>query len=442
MTKRDWFRLHSFTGVITGLLLFVICWSGTWAVVSSELDWLVTPEMRVAPGPDRVSWGSIAQAAQEAVPQARIGSLFAPLNDHAAATVSMVQPGGGTHTVLVDPYRGEVTGLLEGRYTVQRFFRSFHMQLFLPEVGLYLVTAFAITLIISLIAALYFYKRWWTRFFRFKSGRGRVFWSELHKTAGLWSIWFIAVIALTGGWYLYEAIQPGPNNYVGPPPGGKIEAPVPQSDPALPALPLDKIVTLAESAWPALQIGSVGYGWYSADASTVYLEGQASFPLVRDRANQMHLDPRTGEVLWKNGAEDMPLYWLWSNMADPLHFGNFAGLWSKLIWFAFGLVLCGLILTGTYLHAQRLVREAGGRSRHRWPGTSAALVVSLLVLVVSVPFGVWEAREYYGPTVEGIKQWPSLAPGVKAVIAAWSLSTLGIIAGWVWMLWRPGRSRR
>jgi len=432
MTKRGWFRIHSFTGVITGLLLFIICWSGTFAVISHELDWLATPSMRVEPQARSVSWGTIERAAQAMVPEAEVSSLSAPLNAYAAAEVWLQDAAGGTLIVRVNPYTAEVTGVAEGRYTIQRFFRSFHYALFLPGVGLYIVTFFGLSLLVSLVAALMFYRRWWTRFFRFKSGGGRVFWSELHKTAGLWSIWFALVISLTGVWYFYEAVQPGPVNYV----DGAVQVPPPSSDPNLPPLPLDVVIARAEATWPAFEIGTIARGWYSPGSDTLYLEGQAGFPLVRDRANQIHLDPRTGKELWQNSAGDLPLYWLWSNMADPLHFGNFGGLLSKAIWFVFGLVLCGLILTGTYLHVQRLGRSAGGRVRYRWHGTSAAIAVSLLVLVVSVPFGFYEAREYYGPTVDGVKHFPTLAPGVKAVIIGWVALTLAIIAGWVWMLWR------
>jgi len=438
MTKRDWFRIHSFTGIITGLMLFVICWSGTFAVLSHELDWLVTPSLRVEPQAERAGWAAIEQAARAALPGAEVSSLGAPLNAYAAAEVWMQDAGGGTRIVRVNPYTAEVTGVTEGRYTIQRFFRSFHYALFLPEVGLYVVSLFGLTLLISLVAGLVFYKRWWTRFFRWPKGKGRVFWSELHKTTGLWSIWFLLIISLTGIWYLYEAVQPGPVNYV----GGAVQVPAPDSNASTRQLSLDELITKANATWPAFEIGSIARGWYSPGSDTIYLEGQAGFPLVRDRANQMHLDPRTGEVLWQNSAADLPVYWLWSNMADPLHFGNFAGLWSKAIWFIFGVMLCGLILTGTYLHAQRLAREADGLSRHRWPGTGAAIAVSLLVLVASVPFGFWEAREYYGPTVDGVKQLPTLAPGVKAVIIGWVALTVAIIAGWVWMLWRiPAASR-
>jgi len=422
-------------------MLFVICWSGTFAVFSHELDWLVTPALRVQPQPERASWGAIKQSGREALPGTEISSLQAPLNARAAATVWMQEPGSGVRLVWVDPYTARVTGVTEGRYTIQRFFRSFHYALFLPEVGIYLVTAFGLTLLVSLAAALNFYKRWWTRFFRFKPGKGCALWSELHKAAGLWSLWFVLVITLTSVWYLFEAgrldFGDGKVRYALNGEAGIVQIPAPASDAQSPALPLDALIEKVKRRWPEFQPGWISYDWPVEGA--VSIEGRAGFPLVRDRANQTHLDARNGEVLLQYAWNELPPYWIWSNMADPLHFGDFAGLWSKAIWFIFGLLLSALILTGTYLHIQRLNRHGDGR--HRWPGTGAALVVSLGVLAATVPFGFHEARELYGPTVDGVKQLPTLAPGVKAVIIGWVALTLALIAGWVLLLWRPGLVR-
>lgn len=439
VSTRTWFRTHSFTGIITGLMLFVICFSGTFAVFAPELDWLVTPGARVAPGDSTVSWGTIAEAAKASQPEAEINSFTAPLNSHAAATVWMSEADGGTRMVFVDPYTGRVTASVPHSYGVKRFFRNFHRFLFLPGIGLYLVSAFAITMLVSLVAALFFYKRWWTRFFRFHRTRGRAFWSELHKLAGLWSLWFTLVIVITGLWYLFEAVRgdfiDGKLNYVGEPAYSVMPVPAPRDDRPDQSLPLDQLIEIGHQAWPDFRIKEMGYGWYSGYQDVFYLGGQDRFPLVRPRANQMQIDSRSGEILWQNSAGELSPYWIWTNMADPLHFGDFAGWISKTIWFTFGLVLSGMILTGTWLHAHRLAGNAN--QRHRWPGTLASIVVTGLVLVASGYYGVRDALDYYGTVIDGTTRLPELAFGVKAVIVGWIALTLAILLAWAVLLYRP-----
>lgn len=48
----------------------------------------------------------------------------------------------------------------------------------------------------------------------------------------------------------------------------------------------------------------------------------------------------------------------WVHMADPLHFGNFGGLATKLIWLLFGMMLTGLCATGVIIFGKRTAHAA------------------------------------------------------------------------------------
>ena len=138
MNKRFWFRIHSFTGVITGLLLFVICWSGTFATVAHEIDWLVTPESQIEVGVNRASWSELFQSVQVAYPDAVFWRVSAPLYPRSAVPFVVNLPHQDLVRIYVDPHTTKI--LNETSYlNVHRFFRNLHMQFFIPEVGLYLV---------------------------------------------------------------------------------------------------------------------------------------------------------------------------------------------------------------------------------------------------------------------------------------------------------------
>lgn len=252
-------------------------------------------------------------------------------------------------------------------------------------------------------------------------------WSHLHRLAGLWNLWFVLVIGVTGLWYGLEALHVVPY----PP------APSPPESAANPgpSLQLDELMAQVRAVRPDLEVRRIiPPGASFGDA--LIAEGQAEHVLVRDRINHVVVHAADGTVLAQRSGSDAGLYERWVHTADPLHFGDFGGLVSKLIWFVFGLLLSGLALTGTYLHARRLAREAGGDARARWPGTLAAIVISLFVVVAMVPLGLVRLH-LAGPIVDGVRELPSLAPGVSAVLVSWSVLTLLIIALWVFALWRP-----
>lgn len=88
---------------------------------------------------------------------------------------------------------------------------------------------------------------------------------------------------------------------------------------------------------------------------------------------------------------------IWSHMADPLHFGTFGGLTTKLIWFLFGLFLSGLSLTGGWLHLKRLEKAADGRVR--WRGTILAAWMALAIFAFCIVAAIYVGIGANGVTI-------------------------------------------
>lgn len=417
MSRRTFFAWHSWIGLTAGLLLFVVCWSGTVAVFAQELDWLVDERLR-APQAEQVAWQAIEENVEAAKPGWRILSISAPTAHGFASEVWIADPDEVWHRTWVEPGTGEVLGTTS-YFNVQRFFRSFHMSLFIDAwpiwgipFGYWLVGLMALVLAASLITSLIFYKRFWRGFFKLHTHRGaKVFWSDLHKLMGLWSLWFAVLMTVTGVWYLAEwkvtsqAMVPDP-----PAVAGSVTQ----------TLPLSDLVAAAQRAYPTLEIGDVVLE--QMDAGLFEVHGQDGAWLTRNRGARVWLDARDGRTIAiRRAAELRPLH-RWIEMADPLHFGNFAGLWSKAVWFVFGMGLSGLCLTGAYLQVKRQQRQ--GLVRWRGP-VLAAYAVTALLLMASIWFGHRELLTY-----GTYSRLPEVPFSVIAVVAVFALSTLAPLAAW------------
>lgn len=69
------------------------------------------------------------------------------------------------------------------------------------------------------------------------------------------------------------------------------------------------------------------------------------------------IDPASAQVLLTTDGRDMGFHQRVGEMADPLHFGNFGGYWTKIPWFLFGLAMTGLAVSGAAIYSLRIARE-------------------------------------------------------------------------------------
>ncbi|MGH7823673.1 MAG: PepSY-associated TM helix domain-containing protein [Candidatus Binatia bacterium] len=353
-TKPLAFVLHSLLGLKLSLLVLFVCFTGTIAVVSDEIEWMASPKSRASGTDRRVSWETQYDAARAAFPLYRITYISAGEEPYLATRILATSPSGEIRIIYVDPATGKVSGD-SGFITFRSFVRALHYLLFTPgDWGFYVITSLGFVLLGSVITGLLVYKKFWRGFFRMpRTDRGsRLFLGNLHKLFALWSVWFVVIIALTSVWYFGERILYRFDiDFEGHHAALNLrEWRSPDSQPPKHRR-LDELVLAAQQALPGLDVKRIVLP--SNPSEPVFIEGQGSAWLVRDRTNSVALNPYTGAVLSVRRAEDMAGLERWVHTADPLHFGDFGGLWFKLVWFLFGLIMCGLALSGALVYSKR-----------------------------------------------------------------------------------------
>ena len=396
--RKTLFRLHGWLGLNIGLLLFVVCFSGSFATLSHEMDWLLNPAMRCEARNEPYDWTAMHHTLVDAFPDGVTSGIYAPIDRGFAALAYVSSINGQTRKAYLDPYTGRLQGHTNF-FNVQRFFRTFHRRFFDGKRGIIIVTLTAFMLLASGLSGFCFYKGWVKQLFAVRRDRGpRRLWSDLHKTAGIWTLLFSLLMAFTGVFYFVEVCFQSAGNYKAllPPPLPKLDkASLAGYGPQPALLRPNEYAELAREAFPGLEIRSVRMP--TRVGSPVYLDGQTGNPLLRDRANKVLLHPFTGEVIAMQRGSQLAAVPFITDLVDPLHFGYFGGLWAKILWFVFGLTLSLSILAGAYLWVVRSTprRNAGVGSASIWSRG----------VVVSFTFTLAYFAVVLCSTVEGIQRY-------------------------------------
>jgi len=386
LTKKRLFAFHGWLGLTLGLPLFIICLAGACAVMAPELDRVLHPEMRVASPADQAAkplpWGALLEKVEAACPEGEVGLMDAADERTEAWTAVVNYSPRDSRLVLFDPYTGKVKGQ-RTHFNARSFFRIFHKQFYIVDGkywphGRLIVCSFSIVLLLAAVTGLMFYAGWWKHLYRMRVGKGlRIFLSDLHRFVGVWTFLLAMLFAVTGLWYLTERVMEDMGVAEHEPSPKVSESVRAARAPNVKPLSLDELIARANEAVPGMRIKTILFGNQAGGVVGLWGEGEG---LVENRSSKVYLDPHTGEVVALKTADGMTFGARLEGLVNPLHFGRFGGLFTKIIWAVAGFALAVGILAGAYIRWMRTRRMEGGASRSATAWSRVSLVLNLMIL--------------------------------------------------------------
>ena len=358
------YLVHSFIGLKLSLLFTIVLATGTIAVINEELDWLIYDEMRVTPQAERLNEGELMDRLDAAYPNAGVSFLeTANQRPHMAAMAQLSSAEGGFQKVWIDPYTGTIKGETDF-LTVGTFFSILHTRLYMPVIGRALVNVFGVLCLIGLISGLISYRRFWREFFTLPrwNAKPRIFLGDLHKFIGLWSLWFVLIMGVTGTWWFYH--NPLVFYKVAPP-----VLPATTIEPQLSHQDLDKlgvgipnrlssadIIDAVKMHDPDFAIQLLRPPEHNGQAYRVM--GTKGELLTSSRDSSYYVHPYTGEIIGDRLVKDITALQRFDYAMVPLHYGTWGNegasdLAVKFVWFIFGLAMTVLSVSGMIIYYQR-----------------------------------------------------------------------------------------
>lgn len=387
-SKGFFFRLHAWVGIIFGPLLYVICLSGSFAVFSNEIDWLLNPKIKSQPG--KINWDHVYSKFNESYPNYELTTVRAPRHSGFAAQSYAKSENGKTLRVYSNPVSGEVQ-TLENFWNTQRFFRSFHRRFFiLPgKVGILFVSLYAIPLIVLVILGVRVQGKKIIKLIynvRKTKNQKKLF-SNYHLLLSNWSWIFAVVISLTGIWYGVETFKPASsqsNNEI-----HNLKSEINTYDKV--ENKINFLCGLSLNFIDSFTINSIRFDTKS-DLITIQGKTSGMGIFFRSRANSVTFNFKTGKFVGVYRSANDTKHKIISDIADPIHFGNWGGLVTQIIWFLLGLMLSIAIMFGLILSTKRISAK--------YHPSKYSFNLSIIILLLVIGYSLYGGFLEYSSNVD------------------------------------------
>ena len=374
--------IHGWSGAILGLLLYVVLLTGAVAVFAFEIgSWSAggvkshQPFARPLDGTLRALAEQVPEAYREDVSvfSNSAGHVVVFLHTHVQNAEGELDDQGvlfelhpETHAVLAqreglgsEVFAADPWGALD------EFLVALHVNLHLPDPwGLYATGILGLLMLAAAISGILIHRHVIKDLFVAPRPSSRLLTArDRHNLAGSWGLPFAFVLAFTGA-FLSFAIALGLPTVATVAFGGdqlaffeRLVGVRDAEDPTpAPLADIDAMLAASAEAAESAPSGFSVQHWGRADATVTVFHLPAEGNLTADQQvfdgpSGTHLGPKP--PLGTEPSLGSAVF----GLMQPLHFGTFSGMLSRVVWFALGLTMCYVTLTGLQLWLQRRAED-------------------------------------------------------------------------------------
>ena len=354
-TTKVLYSLHAWTGIITGLLLFVICFSGAVVVFKHEIDLWANPVARAAPWvAEPVGFDAVLSAAQAYAPGFKVDSLSLPTPLMPAYVIVGRSAEGQRMKLAARADNGALLGPMDSE--LGQFIRTLHVFLFFgPR---WIVGFMGVVMLALIVSGVLIHQKIFKDLFtqRWRNSL-RLMMSDAHKAVGVWALLFHILIAFTGAWLGLAPVFTGAMRHL------NLTQSPPTQDKILPGAPavmpsLDALYAGAQHALPEVKLQRVTLTHWEHENAHVTFSGPAREYLGMLGSVRYHA--RSAAMLDQRKPAEAGFWSRFTGLMEPLHFGDFGGLSLKWLYFILGMSPALLSITGTWLWLEQ--QRSGSRA--------------------------------------------------------------------------------
>jgi uncharacterized iron-regulated membrane protein len=373
-TLRRWRWIHQWTSLVCTTFMLLLCLTGLPLIYYHEINHLLGNDVAapaMAAGTPRADLDQVIAAARALYPEKMMMYMSQEIDEPAIWNLTLGDnPNDENYKpIAVDARTAQV--LAEPAFEGGGFMSTMlhlHVDLFAGLPGQLFLGFMGLLLLLAIVSGVVLYAPF-TRKLEFgtvRHGRSaRLKWLDVHNLLGIVTLVWALVVGATG---VINTLADVLLKYWQATEIAEMLKPYEGSAPPAGLASMQQAIARAEAAEPGMKVAFVafpGTPFTSSHHYGVFMRGDQA--LTSRLYKPVLIDAQTGQITDRRA---LPWYLTGLLISQPLHFGDYGGLWMKFLWAMLDLATIVVLGSGVYLWIKR-GRTAQAVTGQAAPGQAA-----------------------------------------------------------------------